>query len=70
MTKKITSKDVLQIRTDAGLTRREFAAEMEVTEMTIYLWETSQKQIRIHPGNASKLSSIGKKYSKDGAGED
>lgn len=34
---------LMDLRTQAGLTRREVANALGVTEKTIYVWETSEK---------------------------
>lgn len=67
MTNKITSKDVAGIRSKLKMTRREFALEMEITETTVYLWEKSEKNIRLHPGNVSKLTKMQKMAERLGA---
>lgn len=59
----VTTDDVKPIREAMGLTQRKFAERINVTVVTVSLWET-RKGMRIHPGNAEKILKLKKKYLK------
>lgn len=61
MTEIVTNKDVKPIRKAMGMTQQQFATYLEVTVKAVSLWET-REDMKIHPGNLSKLRKLKKKY--------
>lgn len=49
---------LVKLRNRAGLTRRQVAAELEVTEKTIYVWETSSNPPRLTVAQVQRLMGI------------
>lgn len=46
---------LMDLRTRAGLTRREVANELGVTEKTIYVWETSENSPKMTVAQVQQL---------------
>ena len=49
---------LMDLRTRAGLTRREVANALGITEKTIYVWETSDKSPKMTVFQVQKLLAI------------
>jgi len=58
MTEESNQVTLMKLRNRAGLTRRQVAAELEVTEKTIYVWETSPNPPRLTVAQVQRLIEI------------
>ena len=55
MTKASNQVTLMELRNRAGLTRRQVAMELGVTEKTIYVWETSSNPPRLTVAQVQRL---------------
>jgi len=55
MTKANNQVTLMELRNRAGLTRRQVAMELGVTEKTIYVWETSSNPPRLTVAQVQRL---------------
>ncbi|MEW6495640.1 MAG: helix-turn-helix transcriptional regulator [Cyanobacteriota bacterium] len=58
MTEESNQVTLTKLRNRAGLTRRQVAAELDVTEKTIYVWETSPNTPRLTVAQVQRLMEI------------
>ena len=58
MTEESNQVTLAKLRNRAGLTRRQVAVELEVTEKTIYVWETSSNPPRLTVAQVQRLMEI------------
>lgn len=58
MSEESNQVTLVKLRNRAGLTRRQIAAELEVTEKTIYVWETSANPPRLTVAQVQRLMGI------------
>ncbi|MGB7440731.1 MAG: helix-turn-helix transcriptional regulator [Coleofasciculaceae cyanobacterium] len=58
MTEEGNQVTLMKLRTRAGLTRRQVALELGVTEKTIYVWETSSNPPRLTVAQVQRLIEI------------
>lgn len=58
MSEQSQQATLIDLRTRAGLTRREVANALEITEKTIYVWETSEKPPKMTVSQVQKLLGI------------
>ncbi|EDX73945.1 helix-turn-helix transcriptional regulator [Coleofasciculus chthonoplastes] len=55
MTEASNQVTLMELRNRAGLTRRQVAMELGVTEKTIYVWETSSNPPRLTVAQVQRL---------------
>ena len=58
MTEESNQVTLIKLRNRAGLTRRQVALELGVTEKTIYVWETSANPPRMTVAQVQRLMEI------------
>ena len=58
MAKESNQVTLMKLRNRAGLTRRQVATELGVTEKTIYVWETSANPPRLTVAQVQRLIEI------------
>lgn len=54
----MTPRQIAKIRRSLGLTRTQFAQELNVSYITVWRWETGKMQV--HPAREERLEELGR----------